>query len=138
MHNPKFLGEENKHEANSWRKKDSGPWGGGKDHLGYDLECCLSGGTNNAERLTLISLKTFLKIHLLNGKCCFEANKKSFRKHFIAKHRNVSKYLFPFEGVVMLCATLPYSFALLFLFRLNHFLNVTFAVLVPLKFFFLG
>lgn len=82
--------------------------------------------------------KIFLKIHFLNGKCRFETIKKSFRKHFIAKHCNVSKYLFPFEGVAMLCATLPYSFALLFLFRLNHFLNVTLAVLVPLKFFFFG
>lgn len=139
LQNPKFLGEKNKHEANNWKKKDSGPWRGGKDLLGYNLVCCLSGETNNVERLTLISLKKiFLKIHFLNGKCHFETIKKSFRKYFIAKHCNVSKYLFPFEGVAMPCATLPYSFAPLFLFRLNHFLNVTLAVLVPLKFFFLG
>lgn len=54
------------------------------------------------------------------------------------KHCNISKYLFPFEGVEMQCVTLPYSFAMLFLFSLNHFLNVTLAVLVPLKFCFLG
>lgn len=54
------------------------------------------------------------------------------------KHCNISKYLFPFEGVEMQCVTLAYSFALLFLFSLNNFLNATWAVLVPLKFCFLG
>jgi len=41
--------------------------------------------------------------------------KFSLKNNFRMKHCNISRYLFPFEGVQMQCVTFAYSFALPFL-----------------------
>lgn len=47
--------------------------------------------------------------------------KVSLKNNFQMKYCNISKYLFPFEGVETQCVTLAYSFALLFFIQPKSF-----------------
>lgn len=123
-----------------------------KSHLGANLKCCVCAETNNSECLTLISLKLLLKMHFLNGKCQFETE-VSLKNNFKMKHCNISKYLFPFEGVEMRRVALAYSFALLFFIQPKSFsqcnlssfsslevllfgMNLPFTEIIPFQFYF--